>query len=458
MNHMRHVGFQIKLSIIFIAIIVAVLLLTSFFIYERAIGQQKEELRTKILSMAKLASMLIDVDKHSQIKAESESQNTTFYKEIQAVLNKIKRIDPVIDSVYTMVKSETKNIWIFVVDSGDKRGVTAYCGERYDVSSLPEMQLAFDRPSVDKELSRDKWGVFLSGYAPLYNKDGLAVAIIGIDVRAESIRNMQLLLARRFFGVLILGIIFSLLLGWFVSKKITEPLGKLTLFARKVGEGSFREKVVVKTGDELEELADAFNKMVAELEETQVKLQRYYLDTIKSLARALEAKDPYTRGHSERVMRYAVNIARRLQLSEKDVDLLVELCIMHDVGKIGVPEKILTKPGPLTEEEWQIVKMHPKIGEDILKHVEFLEPGLTIIRHHHERPDGKGYPDGINIDEISILVSIVAVADAFDAMTSDRPYRLARTKEEAISILKENKGKQFNSRVVDVFLDYLTEK
>lgn len=451
-------GFQVKLSLIFITLLVIVLLVITYFIYQRAIMQQKEELRGKILSLAKLASMLIDGDKHSQIKPQINSQGTALYKELKTVLKKIRDIDPLIDSVYTMVRTEKENIWMFVVDSGDKRGIIAYCGERYDVSGLPQMQLAFNMPSVDKELSQDRWGIWLSGYAPIHNQGGQTVAIVGLDVSAKSIRQMQLLLAKRFLWVLAFGIILSLLMGWFVARRITSPLRSLMLGVREVQRGNFENKVTVKSKDEIQELAAAFNKMIEGLKQTQDKLQRNYLNTIQSLAQALEAKDPYTRGHSERVKRYAVDIAQRLGLSDEEIRLLEDICILHDIGKIGIPEKILAKPGLLSEEEWQIVKMHPIIGEKILQHIEFLKPGLSIIRDHHERPDGKGYPHNLKMDEISLLASVVSVADAFDAMISHRPYRKAFTKDEAIAILKENKGHQFNSHIVEVFIGYLEER
>lgn len=455
---MRRPSFQLKLSIIFIALLVIVLLATTYFIYQKAIFQQKEELRGKILSLVKIASMLIDGDKHSQINLKIDSQNTPLYKEIKSVLEKIRDADPLIDSVYTMLKTEKKNIWSFVVDSGDRKGVVANCGEPYDVSNFPQMQLAFDMPSVDKELSQDKWGIWLSGYAPIYNKQAQAVAIVGLDVSAKSIRQMQLLLAKRFLWALVLGIIICLLMGWLVASGVTRPLRSLMLGVREVEMGNLEKKVNIKSSDEIQELAEAFNKMTDGLQETQTKLQRNYLNTIQSLAQALEAKDSYTRGHSDRVKGYAVDIAKRLGLSDEEIKLLEDISVLHDIGKIGVPERILFKPDVLSEEEFQIIKMHPIIGEDILKHIEFLKPGLSIVRDHHERPDGKGYPHNLKMNEISILASIVHVADAFDAMTSDRPYRKALSKDKAIAILKENEGNQFNSRVVEIFISCLEDE
>ncbi len=451
---MKNLVFQVKLSRVFIALTVAILLVTTYFIYQKSILQQKEELRGRISILTRLASLLIDADRHSQIKPEMESQATALYREIKGVLKKIKEIDPLVDSVYTMVKTDRKNIWVFVLDTGDKKWIIAYCRERYDVSQMPEMRMAFDGPIVDREPTADKWGMWLSGYAPIYNRLGQAMAIVGLDISAKSIRQVQLLLFERFAWIFILGIVLSLFMSRLLSESMTSSLRHLIMGVREVGRGNFNHKVNIKSKDEIGELAGAFNKMTEGILEAQGKLQQFYLETIKSLARALEAKDSCTVGHSERVANYAVNIARRLALSDKEIKLLENLCILHDIGKIGVPEGVLSKPEALSEEEWKLVRMHPEIGEDILKDIELLKPGLTIISDHHERPDGKGYPNALKEEEISLLASIVAVADAFDAMTSDRSYRKAIAKDEAIAIIKKNTGSQFSSRVVGAFIEY----
>jgi len=449
---MRPISFKVKLSLAFIFLTVVALLINTYFIYEISIRRQKLELQDRILSLVKASSMLIDVDKLIQIKPELASQGSDLYKEMKKRLKNISKNDPLIDSVYTMVKSGKEDFWIFLVDSGDKRKRSAFCGEYYDVSKLPQMKLAFQGPIVDKEITSDKWGMFLSGYAPLYNSQGKAVAMLGVDVRSDSIRNMQLILAKRFIVVLIFGIILSLFMGWFVARGISRPLFILTQRVREVGKGNLEKKVALKSKDEIGELAVAFNKMIDELKEAQVKLEKYYLNTIHSLARAIEAKDPYTKGHSERVAKYAVGLARYLKFPEDQIILLEEACILHDIGKIGVPEGILTKPAPLTDEEWEVMRTHPQEGKDILKFIEFLRPGLSIVCDHHERPDGKGYPHGLKGDKISKLVSIVSIADSYDAMTSNRSYRKAFDQEEAFRRLRENKDKQFNAEMVDAFI------
>ncbi len=454
---MRKFGLGLKLSLLIVSLVV-VLTSSIFAIYRRVSYLQERELKLRMIGMARIMSIKIEADKLESIKPERASENTALYQEIKQSLLKLKNTSPLIDSVYTMVKSNEPDIWLFLVDSGDVRKAHARCGEAYDVSNFPDMRVAFDGPSVDNRFTQDKWGVFQSAYAPIYNKDGLAIAIIGLDVKAESILAMKFFVTRMFLGILILGILISLFLGWFFSRSITRPINSLMLGVEELGKGNLDYKVIVKSSDELAQLAVAFNKMSAELIEGKSKLQRYYIETIKSLIRALEAKDKYTSGHSERVAHYAIHIAQRLGLPEKDIKLLEEVAALHDIGKIGMPAEILNKNGALTKDEFEVVKQHPTVGEEILKPIEFLEPGLSAVRDHHERQDGTGYPHGIKGGLISIFAAIAAVADSYDAMTSDRPYRKALSKEEAISILEKSKGTQFNPKVVDAFVDYLKEK
>lgn len=450
--------FKTKLSVHFIALLVIFMVLPTYFMCSRAIYLQKEDLRVKLLDLSKLASQLIDPDLHSRILPQKESSSSTEYKEIEAALIRIRDLDPIIDSVYTMVKTPTPNVWMFMVDSGDHRGRRAYCGEPYNVSSFTQMQYAFEAPNVDKELTVDKWGVWLSGYAPIYGKDGKAVAILGIDIAAKSIQRMQSLLYKGLLLICIIGIILSLVASRIVSRNLSSSLRELIAGVREVRLGNFNRKVTVRKDSEMQQLAGAFNKMTEGLQEAHAKLQSYYLDTIKSLSQALEAKDPYTRGHSERVKNYALTIARCVGVPEEEMPLLEDVCILHDIGKIGIPENILSKPGALSREEISIVSKHPDIGTAILRPIEFLAPVLYIVTGHHERPDGKGYPNGLKAEQIPLLTSIVSVADAFDAMTSDRPYRKAFSRKEAVAVLIENKDKQFYAKAVDAFVNFLKQE
>lgn len=186
-------------------------------------------------------------------------------------------------------------------------------------------------------------------------------------------------------------------------------------------------------------------------------LEESYLDTIKALVSAMEAKDLYTRGHSERVRRYAMRIARQLDLNEKQLKELNYAGYLHDIGKIGIKDTLLCKVEPLTKEEYELIKQHPEIGNGILKDIKHLSSTCAIIRCEHERYDGNGYPSGLKKNEIPIGARVIAVADAYDAMTTDRPYRKAITKRQAIGILRAESAKQFDPTVVKAFLKVLAK-
>jgi HD-GYP domain-containing protein (c-di-GMP phosphodiesterase class II) len=182
------------------------------------------------------------------------------------------------------------------------------------------------------------------------------------------------------------------------------------------------------------------------------------INITRSLAEAIDAKDKYTRGHSERTTWYAVATAREMNMSESRIEALEIATLLHDIGKIGVPEKILLKPGGLTYEEFEKIRKHPYISFKILAPGEFPAEVLTGVVQHHERIDGEGYPNGLSGEEISLEARIIEVADAFEAMVSDRPYRKALTIEDAIMELKRCSGKQFDPEVVDAFLRVLEKR
>ncbi len=184
-------------------------------------------------------------------------------------------------------------------------------------------------------------------------------------------------------------------------------------------------------------------------------MQDTYLGTIQTLARAIDAKDPYTKGHSDRVTRYAVKIAREMNLSESAIRNIEYSALIHDIGKIGIQESILTKKGGLSVTEYEIVKMHPLIGESIITPVKFLNGIAPLILYHHERFDGKGYLEGLRGEAIPLGARIISVADAFDAMTSDRPYRKALTRKKAREELEKDSGKRFDPQVIEAFLRLL---
>jgi putative nucleotidyltransferase with HDIG domain len=179
------------------------------------------------------------------------------------------------------------------------------------------------------------------------------------------------------------------------------------------------------------------------------------LDTFKSLIASIQIRDQYTEEHSMRVTERSILIARSMNCSEREIESLQVAGVLHDIGKIAIPDMVLLKPDRLTAEEYRIIKNHPYLGETILTPIALYEREREIILHHHERWDGQGYPKGLAGEEIPLLARIIAVADTFDAITNNRPYRTAQSIEVAVDEINKNRNKQFEGRVVDHFLNTL---
>jgi HD-GYP domain-containing protein (c-di-GMP phosphodiesterase class II) len=183
-------------------------------------------------------------------------------------------------------------------------------------------------------------------------------------------------------------------------------------------------------------------------------IEKTYFETISALALAVDAKDRYSHGHLDRVAKYSLMIGMGLGLDDQDLDTLRDAARLHDLGKIGIPDEVLKKDGGLTDEEWVIMRRHPEIGESIIKPVRSLQHLCDLIRHHHEKLDGTGYPDRLKGEEISPLVRILSVADIYDALTTERPYRPRKSKEEAISILRSMKN-HIDQDIVNILVEGL---
>ena len=235
--------------------------------------------------------------------------------------------------------------------------------------------------------------------------------------------------------------------AWFLSvilyyAKVRDFLSRKTIEQHK-GELEEANQQLTATNHKLHQSLSA-------LDESQ--------NIIFTLALALESKDPYSHGHSERVTDYALELARFLNLSEVDQVNIYRAAILHDIGKIGIPDAILNKPYALASEEWLIMKSHPERGETICSKLNFAREILPIIRHHHERYDGKGYPDGLSGENIPFLARLVSIADTVDAITSSRPYRSAGTFEEVLEELQKCAGTQFDPVLVNAFVAFHNAK
>ncbi len=189
--------------------------------------------------------------------------------------------------------------------------------------------------------------------------------------------------------------------------------------------------------------------------ELYTRMRKMYLDTIRTLAATIDAKDPYTHGHSERVSHLAVQLAKELDFADTEIEYLEYAAILHDIGKIGIEDRILGKKDRLTEQEYEKIKEHPVIGASIIESIEFLKKCSKIVLHHHERYDGKGYPHGLKGEEIPRASRLLAVVDSYDAMNSDRPYRKKLSKDDILEELEREAGKQFDPGMVKIFISLL---
>jgi putative nucleotidyltransferase with HDIG domain len=240
-----------------------------------------------------------------------------------------------------------------------------------------------------------------------------------------------------------------------LARTLADPINRVsrTIAAMTAARDFSRTIEPTGTSRELDLLTSSFNELMGGLTAAEAETRAAYLGTIRALAAALDARDPYTAGHSERVSQMSVRIARQLRVPEPDVAIIRLGALLHDIGKIGLADDILQKLTPLTPEEFEQIKRHPALGARILRQVSFLEPHLPIVELHHERPDGHGYPFGLRGNEIPLAARIVHVADAYDAMTSARAYRPARPPAAAVAELRLYAGTQFDPDCVHAFIE-----
>jgi putative nucleotidyltransferase with HDIG domain len=253
-------------------------------------------------------------------------------------------------------------------------------------------------------------------------------------------------------GTIALGAFVLAAFGSFwLARTLSNPIDRLStaIVTLKNAPESRRALQPTGTSRELDALATSFNGLMRDLQLAEAETQATYVGAIRALAAALDARDPYTAGHSQRVSALSVSIARQLSLEEAAVDVIRLGALLHDIGKIGIPDEVLRKPGALSQEEYEQIKRHPLLGARILRQVGFLAPHLPIVELHHERPDGKGYPYGLRAADIPLAAHIVHVADAFDAMTSGRAYKPARPSSFALAELRRGAGSEFDPACVD---------
>jgi putative nucleotidyltransferase with HDIG domain len=285
--------------------------------------------------------------------------------------------------------------------------------------------------------------------------DTTLYALSSIDESARlAVSQMTTTLAFIAIGALALALLGSI---W-IAHTLSRPIGRLSTAIDGIATTRDFESRLAPGGTsrELDALTDTFNQLMASVAAAEAETKAAYTAAIRGLAAALDARDPYTAGHSERVSALSVAIGRVMHLPADELEVLRLGALLHDIGKIGVPDDILRKPGPLTEDEYRVLQQHTVLGARILGTVPFLAPHIPIVELHHERPDGLGYPRGLRSEEIPLPARIVHVADAFDAMTSARAYRPERPVEHAVRELRQCVGTEFHADVVAALVEAIS--
>jgi putative nucleotidyltransferase with HDIG domain len=251
----------------------------------------------------------------------------------------------------------------------------------------------------------------------------------------------------------------AIAVGIVMAMRLASPIRALAEQAHDIAEGRYGQRVEVRGAAEIADLSSSFNRMSASIESAMTDLKKaarenheLFINSVRALAAAIDAKDPYTRGHSERVARYAVSIARAMELPPEEVRKVRLSALLHDVGKIGIDDRILRKPTALTDEEFEVMKQHPSKGAAIMSAIPQLSDVVPGMKHHHEKWEGGGYPDGLKGEEIPLLARIVSVADTFDAMTTTRPYQKAMEITYVVNRIQSLAGTRFDKRITDVLL------
>jgi HD-GYP domain-containing protein (c-di-GMP phosphodiesterase class II) len=295
----------------------------------------------------------------------------------------------------------------------------------------------------------------LGTYSPVTSLDWAVVVQKPQREAYSEIYDMQ----RNARLLAVAAVLLSIFVSIVAARRITNPLKILTQSSRALAKGDFSQRVHLWTRTEIGELAQTFNTMSEELEHFVEDLKRaaeenraLFMGSIQMLAGAVDEKDPYTRGHSDRVTRYSLLIAKEMRLPPAFMETLEISAQLHDVGKIGIEDHILKKPGALTAEEFEVMKTHTTKGANILRPVTQLAEMLPGIELHHEALDGRGYPYGLTGEQIPLLPRVIAVADTFDALTTNRPYQQAHTPDQALQIIQNLAGKRLDPEAVKALL------
>jgi HAMP domain-containing protein len=432
-----------RLGAAFVAVTAVAILVSGGLQYRAQAAGIQASLGALLLNIARTGTLLVDPALHLEVQL-TRTPDSEAYRDLRKTLAAIQDANLVETPIYTLSDYEPSARQArFVVTS---RG-PGQPGEPYPL--VPELIPALERTfgegvPTTTPIYRNQSGTWLTAFAPVKGADGQTLAVLVVDYKVDVYLAQLAEARRRLFWHLLAGGILAAVAGVLVARRVTDPVNRLAALARSVVEGDLTARVRVRSRDEVGMLGNVFHLMVE-------RLGVSHRSMVDVLVRALEARggDP---GALRRLAGAALAIGEGLALTPAQREALELGALLHDVGEIRTPEAVLGKAGALTMEERRLVEAHPVQGVEILETVPLLTPALDVVGGHHERWDGGGYPSGLRENAIPLTARIVAVADALDAMTHDRPYRKARPLGEALETLREGAGKQFDPRIAETAL------
>ena len=394
--------------VVLAAIMATAITITSVSVLSSQIRKDRE---MSVIGAAKLASNAVNGDR---IDNWLENGKDSEYNENFDALTDILNNTPYLKYLYVYQIREDGCHVVFDTDP-EEAGELGEVQE-FDETFLPYVPSLLDGKGIDMLESDDSFGWLLTTYQPILNSKGECVAYAGADISMDEIRDYT-----RSYVLLIVAIAASFLIACiFIGLKM---------------------HINTNRAEELESL-----------KKQQQRDKQLLREIIESFAKVIDMKDSYTQGHSSRVAKYTAMLAKELGYDDETIEHYYNIALMHDIGKVSIPDQVLNKPGKLTDEEFDTIKSHTVRGSDVLQSISLMPDIIVGAESHHERPDGKGYPKGLKGDEIPRVAQIIAVADTFDAMYSDRPYRSRMNYDKAVNIIRDASGTQLTPDVVDAFL------
>ncbi len=367
-----------------------------------------------------------------------------------------------LDTLVQEIRAKTLGQITLYAESGEILSSTFLEPQRISVTLAQQTLSIQDQQSYRRDPPQREQNFEGLSYSELLGpweiRDKTDIGVIGVSLAKNVLITTSLATRMVIIALLSLFILFIILVGTNLAQVITTPILALVNASKEVARGDLTVRVDPTTHDEVALLTQNFNTMVSNLEKSQQDLVEAYDSTLRGWSQALELKDSETEGHTHRVTDLTVEFARSYGIPESEIVHIRRGAILHDIGKMGVPDEILLKPGKLTEEEWKIMRQHPVYAYNMLKNIEYLAPALDIPYCHHEKWDGSGYPRGLAGEEIPLAARLFSIVDAWDAMTSTRPYRKGMSEPLTQRTIVSERGSRFDPALVDFFMKFLSSK